>query len=118
MIKMNELNKWETKLKNYRCENRLQKEYIDNYFRAVSTDAKINIAEKAAFIFATTYVYHGELGNIFSFIAFHSNNQKEICQQLNALMIAEPDFTYTKDFHPIMMERSEEYRQLHAKISQ
>lgn len=115
---MNELNKWGTKLKNYRCENRLQKEYIDNYFKATNADAKINIAQRAAFIFATTYVNHGELGSIFSFIIFHTEQKvKDICQHLNALMLAEPDFTYTKDFHPIMMERSEEYRQLHAKIN-
>jgi len=41
---------------------------------------------------------------------------KSICQKLNALMLAEPDFTYTKDFHPIMMKRSKEYCKLYNQI--
>lgn len=38
------------------------------------------------------------------------------CNRLNELAQKEKDFTYTKDFHPIMMERSEEYRKLYQEL--
>jgi len=38
------------------------------------------------------------------------------CNRLNELMQKEKDFSFTKDFHPIMMERSEEYRKLYQGL--
>lgn len=64
------LEQWELKLKNYVCKNQLEADYKHAYFTSDKQFAEIT-AKRGAFIFETTFVNSGELGNIFGFIYYH-----------------------------------------------
>lgn len=65
------MEKWIKELNNYVTTNNLEYQYKNNFLKATTRDEKLTIALQGAFIFATTLVSAGELGNIFSFIAYN-----------------------------------------------